>query len=91
VLWVAALCVPIGLWARRDAASLLAVGIAAAALLLAGRHAALLPTPPAQLAGAAAGLAAGSLLRLLAAERLLALLAPALPIGAAQGRPPTRR
>jgi hypothetical protein len=58
-LWVAALCVPIGLWARRDAASLLAVGVAAAALLLAGLHPALLPTPPVQFAGAAAGFGAG--------------------------------
>jgi VanZ family protein len=75
-LWVAMLCVPIGLWARRDAVSLLAVGVAAAALLLAGHHPALLPTPPVQLAGAAAGFGVGVMVRRLAAGALLQEVGP---------------
>jgi hypothetical protein len=73
-VWIAALWLPLGLWARRDAASALAVALAAAALALAGLHAALLPTPPSQLAAAAAGFAAGAALQRFAAAPLIRVL-----------------
>lgn len=60
--WLAALFLPLGLWLRADARSLLAVSIATGALLAAPRTG-LLPAPPAELAACVAGLALGAALR----------------------------
>jgi VanZ family protein len=65
--WLAALFVPAGWWLRTRRGALAAGGGAAAGLLLLPWAAGLLPTPPAQLLAALAGMGAGVLARRAAA------------------------
>jgi VanZ family protein len=67
-VWLALVFLPVGLWLRFTAAGALACAIAAAPLL-AAPLAGLLPTPPAELAGAASGFLLGAALQALLARR----------------------
>lgn len=69
-VWIALVCVPLGFWARRDAATAAAWAGAGAGLLLAPVATGLLATPVHQLVAAAAGAFAGRGLRRVAARRL---------------------
>lgn len=62
-LWLALLLLPAGFWLRRGPASAAALVVAVAALGLAPPVFGLLPTPPLQWLGAAAGLVCGAALR----------------------------
>ena len=61
--WVAALVLPMGLWARWRPETLLATGMLLVGLFVLPRTAGLLPTPPAQILGAAGGCLLGVGLR----------------------------
>lgn len=67
--WLALLALPLGVWLRRRPESLAALAVAAAALAILPVHAGLLPTPPLQWLGAAAGISAGLVLRRLLSPR----------------------
>lgn len=67
-VWLALVFLPVGLWLRFTPAGALACAIAAAPLL-AAPLAGLLPTPPAELAGAASGFLLGAALQALLARR----------------------
>jgi VanZ family protein len=88
-VWVAALWLPLGLWGRRDAVSVVALALAAASLVLAGLHPALLPTPSSQLLAAALGFAAGAALQRFAAAPLLGVFARSARVATARRAPGT--